>query len=136
MKVDRSAIAAGAGVGVAVAGVVVILAKAISSLTDVNANLPLYFVLLAGLGAGGGVAARRQPRSPLTHGALAAVAALVVVVIVLVMVRLALGREQANPISLVFHLLMASSAGIFGGYLGARRTGPPRSRTSESRLKE
>jgi len=121
VEVDRSAVAAGAVVGASVGAVAVVLGQVISSLTDVEAGLPLYFVLLGGLGTGGWVAARRQARTPLTHGALAAIAGLLIVVVVVVAVRLALGREQANPISLVFHLLMASSAGIFGGYVAARR---------------
>ncbi len=121
VDVDRAAVTAGAVVGAAVGAAAVVGAQVISSLSDLNASLPAYFVLLGGLGTGGWVAARHQPRSPLTHGALAAITGLLIVVVVVVGVRLALGREQANPVSLVFHLLMASSAGIFGGYLAARR---------------
>lgn len=124
MKVDRRAVTAGAIVAVAVAAVTVLAAQAVSSLTGTNANLPLYFVLLGGLVAGGRVAGRRQPRSPLTHGALAAVSGFVVVVATTVVIRLALGRALAAPVSLVFHLLMAASAGILGGYLAARRPRP------------
>lgn len=121
VKVDRRAVTAGAAVAAAVAAVTVALAQAVSSLTDSDANLPLYLVLLGGLVSGGRVAARRQPLSPLTHGALAAVSGFVVVVATIVVIRLALGRELADPVSLVFHLLMAASAGIFGGYLATRR---------------
>lgn len=124
-KVDRAAVTAGAAVAVGVASLAVLVAQAISGLTDGDANLPLYFVLLGGLAAGGRVAALRQPQSPLTHGALAAVSGLVVVLAVIVLIRLALGREPADPVSLVFHLLMAASAGIFGGYLAARRPRSP-----------
>jgi hypothetical protein len=38
-------------------------------------------------------------------------------------VRLALGRELADPVSFVFNGLMAASAGILGGYLALRN--PP-----------
>jgi len=120
VKVDPKAVMTGAGVAAVVAAVVIALAQAISSLTDINANLPLYFVLLGGLANGGFVAARLQPRSPLTHGALAAIAGLLAVIIASVILRLAMGREQTDPVSLVFHLFMASSAGILGGYLSAR----------------
>jgi len=125
VNVDRKAVATGALVAAAAAAVTVALAQAISSLTGVNANLPLYLVLLGGLANGGFVAARQTPRTPLTHGALAAVSGLLVVVVVSVVIRLALGREQADPVSLVFHLFMASSAGIFGGYLAARHPRSP-----------
>ena len=124
VNVDRRAVTAGAAVAVAVAAVAIALAQAISSFTDNDANLPLYFVLLGGLVTGGRVAALRQPLSPLTHGALAAVSALVVVIAAIVVIRLALGRELADPVSLVFHLLMAASAGICGGYLATRRPRP------------
>lgn len=124
VKVDHRAVIAGATVAVAVATVAIVLSQAISSLAGADADLPLYFVLLGGLAAGGRVAALRQPRSPLTHGALAAITGFLVVIAVIVVIRLALGREMADPVSLVFHLLMASSAGIFGGYLATRRAGP------------
>ncbi len=120
VRVDPKAVWTGGAVAAVVAAVVIGLAQAISSLTSVNANLPLYFVLLLGLADGGFVAARLQPRSPLTHGALAAIAGLLAVILASVVIRLALGKEQADPVSLVFHLFMASSAGILGGYLSAR----------------
>ncbi|MDQ3895796.1 MAG: hypothetical protein M3326_00870, partial [Actinomycetota bacterium] len=67
---------------------------------------------------------RRQPLSPLTHGALAALAAYVIVVAAITAIRLALGREVADPVSLLFNALMAASAGMFGGYLALVRPGP------------
>ena len=106
-----------------VAGLAIVVAQAIKSLTDTDANLVLYLVLLFGLVFGGWVAARRQPTSPLTHGALAALAAYGVLVAVVTAVRVALGRDLANPASFVFNGLMAASAGILGGYLALRN--PP-----------
>ncbi len=120
VKVDPKAVLTGAGIAAVVAAIAVAVAQAISSLTDFNANLPLYFVLLGGLANGGFVAARLQPRAPLTHGALAAIVGLLAIIVVSVVVRIALGREQADPVALVFHLFMASSAGILGAYLSAR----------------
>lgn len=121
LNVDRSAVLAGARLAVMVGAVAIALAQAITSLTDADANLPLYLVLLGGLGAGGRLAALRQPLAPLTHGALAALAAYVVLIVAITVIRLALGKELADPISLVFNGLMAASAGMFGGYLAVRR---------------
>ena len=121
LTVDRSAVLAGARLAVVVAAAAIVVAQAITSLTDGDANLLLYLVLLGGLVAGGRVAALRQPLSPLTHGALAAIAAYVALIVVITAIRLALGREVADPISLVFNGLMAASAGMFGGYLAIRK---------------
>jgi hypothetical protein len=123
LSVDRGAVLAGARLAVAVGAAAIILAQAITSLTNGDANLLLYLVLLGGLGAGGRIAALRQPLSPLTHGALAALAAYVVLIVTITVIRLALGKEVADPVSLVFNGLMAASAGMFGGYLALRQAG-------------
>lgn len=123
MKVDRSAVLAGARLAVVVGGASIVLAQAVKSLTDVDANLLLYLVLLGGLTAGGRVAGRRRPESPLTHGALAALAAFALLIAVITVIRLALDREVADPVSLLFNGLMAASAGIFGGFLAMARPG-------------
>lgn len=120
VTVDRPAVLAGARLAVMVSAAAIVLAQAITSLTDSDANLPLYLVLLGGLGAGGRLAALRQPGAPLTHGALAALAAYVILIVVITGIRLALGKEVADPIALVFNGLMAASAGMFGGYLAVR----------------
>ena len=124
MNVDRDAVLAGARLAIIVAAASIALAQAIKSLTDSDANLVLYLVLLGGLAAGGRVAGRRQPLSPLTHGALAALSAYVALIVVITLLRLALGREVADPVSLLFNGLMAASAGIFGGYLAIVRPEP------------
>lgn len=120
MKIDRAAVLAGGVWAAVVAGAAILLAQAIKSTTGTDANVALYLVLLGGLVWGGRVAARRQPASPLTHGALAALAAYVAVLVVVTAVRLALGRDLADPAAFVFNGLMAASAGIFGGYLAQR----------------
>lgn len=130
MNVDRRAVLAGARLAVLVAGAAIVLAQTIKSLTDTDANLLLYLVLLGGLAAGGRVAGRRQPVSPLTHGALAALAAYVILIVVITVIRLALGREVADPVSLLFNALMAASAGILGGYLAIVRPGRTREHTT------
>lgn len=121
MNVDRGAVLAGAQLAVLIAAGAIVIAQAITSFTDTDANLLLYLVLLGGLGAGGRLAARRQPDAPLTHGALATLAAYLVLNVVITVIRLALGHEVADPVSLVFNGLMAASAGIFGGYLAVMR---------------
>jgi putative membrane protein (TIGR04086 family) len=121
LTVDRPAVIAGARLAVIIGAAAIALAQAITSLTDSDANLPLYMVLLGGLGAGGRLAALRQPQSPLTHGALAAMSAYVVLIVAITVIRLALGKEVADPVSLVFNGLMAASAGMFGGYLAVRQ---------------
>lgn len=123
LTVDRRAVLAGARLAVLVGAGAIAVAQAITSLTDGDANLPLYMVLLGGLGAGGRLAALRQPTAPLTHGALAAIAAYIILIVVITLIRLALDKEVADPVSLVFNGLMAASAGMFGGYLALRRLG-------------
>ena len=117
MKIDRPAVLAGARLAVIVGAASIVLAQAIKSLTGTDASLLLYLVLLGGLAAGGRAAGRRRPESPLTHGALAALSAYVLLIAAITVLRLALDREVADPVSLVFNGLMAASAGIFGGYL-------------------
>jgi putative membrane protein (TIGR04086 family) len=117
LNVDRSAVLAGAKLAVVVAAASIVVAQSVKSLTDNDASLPLYFVLLGGLAAGGLVAGRRQPTSPLTHGALAALAAFLVVIAVNTIIDLIRGQEVADPVSLMFNGLMSASAGIFGGFL-------------------
>ena len=121
LTVDRGAVLAGARLAVVVAAAAIVVAQAITSLTEGDANLLLYLVLLGGLVAGGRLAALRQPLTPLTHGALAAIAAYVALIVVITAIRLALDKEVADPISLVFNGLMAASAGMFGGYLAIRK---------------
>ncbi len=123
LSVDRSAVLAGGRLAVIVAVPAIILGQALESAAGGNAVIPLYLILLGGLCAGGRLAALRQPESPLTHGALAAVAAYVTLVLGIVVIQLALGREVADPVSLVFNGLMAASAGMFGGYLAAWQGG-------------
>jgi hypothetical protein len=121
LTVDRSAVVAGARLAVIVAVPAILLGQALESAAGGDAVIPLYLVILGGQCAGGRLAALRQPLSPLTHGALAAIASYIALVAVIVAIQLALGREVTDPVSLVFNGLMAASAGMFGGYLAARR---------------
>ncbi len=125
MRIDRAAVVAGGVRAGIVAGLAIVAAQAIKSLTGADASPVLYLVLLGGLVVGGRVAGLRQPTSPLTHGALAALSAYVVLLVVVTGVRLALGRDVANLESFVFNALVAASAGILGGYLAQRRQASP-----------
>lgn len=126
LTVDRAAVWAGARLAVIVGGAAIVLAQAVHAFTSADANFPLYLVLLGGLGAGGRTAGRRQPRTPLTHGALAAIGAYLVLIVAITVIRIGVGDDLANPLSLVFNGMMAASAGMFGGYLAARREGRER----------
>lgn len=123
LTVDRGAVVAGARLAIIVAVPAIILGQALESAAGGNAVIPLYLVILGGLCAGGRLAALRQPQAPLTHGALAALSAYVALIAGIVLIQLALGREIADPVSLVFNGLMAASAGMFGGYLAAWQAG-------------
>ena len=126
VNVDRSAVLAGAGLGVVVGAGAIIVSQAIASLTDSDSGLLLFLlfaVLLGGLAAGGRRAALRQPTSPLTHGSLAALAAYAALLAGVTAIRLALGKEVADPVYVVSNALWAASAGMLGGYLALRRLG-------------
>ena len=121
LTVDRSAVLAGARLSIVVGAGAILLAQAVRSLTGVSISPFLYFVTLGGFCAGGRLSALRQPMTPLTHGGLAAIAAYVALLVVFTVIRVALGREVADPVYLVFNGLMAISAGMFGGYLAIRK---------------
>ena len=123
LSVDRSAVLAGARLAVIVAVPAIILGQALGPPGGGYVLFPLYLVVLGGLSAGGRLAALRQPESPLTHGALAAMGAYAALVGTIVLIQLVLGREVADPVAQVFNGLMAASAGMFGGYLAAWQTG-------------
>jgi len=120
------AVGVGAAVALAVALPVIVAGQALprgSSLVVV-----LYLVLLAGLVAGGRVAGRRRPDAPLTHGALAALAATATLLAAIVLVRRVAGESAPNVVAVMFNLLMSASAGILGGLLSTRKApapGPP-----------
>lgn len=123
LSVDRGTVLAGARLALIVAVPAIVLGEALGSAGGGLVLFLLYLVVLGGFCAGGRLAALRQPESPLTHGALAAIAAYVALVVAIILIQLALGREVADPVALVFNGLMAASAGMFGGYLAAWKVG-------------
>ncbi|MEL7209699.1 MAG: TIGR04086 family membrane protein, partial [Actinomycetota bacterium] len=78
-----------------------------------------FLVILIGFGAGGWVAARRQPSAPLAHGAVAAFVGYAVVQGVGIVRRLATG-EPLEWLSFVFAALLAASTGAVGGLIADR----------------
>jgi putative membrane protein (TIGR04086 family) len=79
-----------------------------------------YALVVAGLVAGGWLAGQRRTDAPVTHGAVAALAAYVVVAALVAIIRATMDRGP-DPVALLFNALMASSAGIVGGLLAGRR---------------
>lgn len=116
--IDRSAILRGAGV----AALVAVPAGIVQNLVgrDSGLALPLFLVILVGLGAGGYAAGRAAPGNLLVHGALAALAVYLVVQAVGVAARLARG-EAVSWLSIPFFALFSLSCGMVGGYLAFRR---------------
>ena len=80
----------------------------------------LYLVVIVGFVLGGRRAARDQRDTPLAHGALAALLAFAVVQGIGVVRRVATGNP-VNPTGIVFAALLASTCGLLGGFLAARR---------------
>ena len=86
-----------------------------------------FFVVLAGLAAGGFVAGSRRPEAPLTHGILAAVVAYAVVQGIGLVVNLARG-DDVSLVAIVFNAGLAAAMGLLGGWLANwRATGPAQS---------
>ena len=136
--VDWRAVGRGALVGFAVIVPVSILNAVldheIRDFDDSGWRLPLYLVILAGWLAGGWVAGRARPESPLTHGILAAVGAVVLWIptrVVIWAVRddgrgLVSGDRAALSPGQVFGQLVAAAAiGMLGALLAARRSPSP-----------
>ena len=118
---DLAAVARGTAVGVAVS-----LPASLVGLAVVDGGSPPALVLaflvlvLAGLGAGGYVAARRVPSAPLGNGAVAAVAAFALVQSGGLVRRLVAGEPVSLP-SLAFAAFLASCCGLLGGFAASRR---------------
>lgn len=82
--------------------------------------LALTAVILAGCALGGFVAASARREAPLSHGAVAALAAYVVVQgagVVLLAVR----GEEIRVVAILFNAMLASSVGLLGAMVATRR---------------
>jgi predicted permease len=88
---------------------------------DASAAVFLAFLLiLGGLAAGGFVAGRLQPNTPLLHGAAAAALTYVAIQGVLA-VRKVVIDEPVSWLAIVFLTLLAASCGMAGGLLASWR---------------
>lgn len=121
-RIDWPAVAIGALLAVAVLAVTIAAVAVLDLAGGSNWLFALYAVALAGLAAGGRLAAVRRPDAPLAHGLLAALLAYGVVAAVAVAARLVLDRGL-DVVALTFNALMAASAGILGTVVAERWPG-------------
>jgi hypothetical protein len=113
-----AAVAAGIGLVFGVAGHL--------TPTDSSWSSVLVLAVLVGMGVGGWVAARPQPRRALTAGGVAGLVAGVVLQVLNVGWAAIRGTLDANSIvTVVFVLLVASSLGCLGGYVAFRQAEHP-----------
>jgi putative membrane protein (TIGR04086 family) len=131
-RLDRSSVLRGVAVTLVIAvppAVVVQLMDDGDDMAASNWTRVAFLVILVGFGAGGWVAARRQPAAPLAHGAAAAFAAWAVVQGVGIVRRLATG-DSLDWLSIVFAALLAASTGAVGGLMADRYRHRPGSRAA------
>jgi putative membrane protein (TIGR04086 family) len=127
MRLDWRAIGVGALVAMAICVPLAVISQIISDYgNDGAAGIValFFFVVLAGLAAGGYVAGSRRPEAPLSHGILAAIVAYVIVQGIGLVVNLARG-DDISLVAIVFNAGLASAMGLLGGWLANwRATGP------------
>ncbi len=119
----------GMGVALAICVPAALLAQLLDRADRVDDNssvlLALFVVILAGMGAGGYVAARRRPDAPLSNGAVAALGAYLLVQTIGAMRLLARG-DEVTWVAIPFFALLAATAGVAGGLVADHRTRNPR----------
>lgn len=119
MTLDWRAVGVGAlltmavGIPVATIGSVVL---------DDGSNLVFLFAVLALLGflAGGFVAGSKQPDTPMTHGAVAALIGFAVAQAVAAVLQL-VRDEDVSAVAIAFNALLAANIGLAGGWWAGRR---------------
>jgi putative membrane protein (TIGR04086 family) len=120
--VDLGAVGRGAAVALLVGGVAAVIANLADAVSDEGSALAIVLLLatLAGLVAGGWVAARASRRSPLVDGAAAALVA-VLVLLVVSLVRRVVGDDDVNAAYLGVWALLALACGLAGALAAVRR---------------
>jgi len=118
-SLDARAVGLGAAVVLAVA---VPVATVGSALLDEGSDavLVLALLVLVAIGAGGWVAGRQAPSSPLLHGAVAALAGFAVAQGLSIALQVA-GDDDVDVAAVAFNTLLAANAGLLGGWLSTRR---------------
>jgi putative membrane protein (TIGR04086 family) len=124
LELDWGAIGIGAAVALALAVPAAVIGQAVVGDDEEVSNVVFLFtaVILAGCAAGGFVAASKRPDAPLSHGAIAALAAYVVVQgigIAAIVVR----DDEIRIARIVFNALLSASVGMIGGLVAERRRG-------------
>lgn len=126
---DGRAIALGAAVALAVGVPAGILAQALDAAGTIADDsiwlIVLTGVILAGMGAGGYLAAARRADAPLVHSAAAAVAAYAVVQTIGIVGRVA-GDRPIEWTAIPVVGLLAAAAGMAGGIVADHRARRPR----------
>lgn len=120
--IRRDAVLRGAAVGFAVAAGVILLWNLIDALADLGDSslvFVFYLVVIGGWVLGGRVAGRRAPDAPYTHGALAGLVSALAIAVVVVAAALARGHDVPAA-AMVFHVIVATSAGIVGSLFAGR----------------
>ena len=132
--VDPGAVLIGALVALAVAVPSAVLAQTLDEAGRVDDDsgwlLVLFLLIIAGMVAGGYVAAHHRPDAPLTNSALAALAAYLVVQTIGA-VRLLLVGDPVTWAAIPFFALLSSASGMTGGLIADHRARRPRSRRRE-----
>jgi hypothetical protein len=120
-KIDWRAAATGA-----LAALVLVLPAALIGAIVVsddanNGVFAFYFVIMAGMLAGGFVAGSKRPDAPLTHGAVAALLAYALAQGLALLVKAVAGSKLRSPAVYVFDALLMASLGVVGGLIAERR---------------
>jgi uncharacterized membrane protein YfcA len=119
---DPMAVARGTGLALAVGVCAAVAAHALDAVGEDGSPLalPLLLVAVAGLAAGGWVAARACARNPLAHAGAAAVAAVVVLLLANVARQLANG-DDVRWSYVALWVPLALAAGVAGGLTALRQ---------------
>jgi hypothetical protein len=120
-RLDGAAVLRGGGVALVIVGATMLVANLVDAVSDDGspAALPLVLVALVGLAAGGWAAARVCHSAPLSHGAVAALAATAVLLAVNLGVQLA-RSEDVHWRYVVVWLLLALASGLVGALVALR----------------
>ena len=121
--IDVRAVVVGAAMAIAVSlpATLVVQALAADDTEDTPAWVLLFApVIFAGFVVGGSVAGARRPDTPLTHGAVAGLAAYLVVQALGVALIAARG-DDLQPVVYVFNAFLAAALGTLGGWIAERR---------------
>jgi hypothetical protein len=123
--IDWRTAVAGAALIVAILGPPVLVVNALEGDDRYGEESYLWLApalaIFAAFAVGGWWAARRQPRTPFLHAAVAAVVALVAVRVVRTVVDVASGDGASFPLAFLLLAQIAVSLAVLGAYVAMRR---------------